>query len=695
MSTRNSDGGRGGGALPVSSAAGRRNSIDVATDAAAALAATAAAGGRRFSVSLEQEIAALVNVGGVGGEGVDRQGEEGMYPSKRWMLLWFFITLFYFGLYMPLRVDLPYKAAAIVIFPLFTCLKYVAVASLCYPQRVLPLKAKIALSFIFCFIFVVHGSWLFNLYPPLTAPTLGSDGRIVVPSANSVLFVLDFYILPWLMYLMGRTSPRSDTVAGRYIIPVSFLIGTVALMMKRPIFTGINFVQACAVSSWIVFFDKLVPQTRQAEAPPSPLTITVQVRPKVSPSPSPSETVDGSPPPSSPSSSSTTTISPSSEGIVADPSSPIPLPPPPFSSSAGLSSPSHQTSASRSISYSWVYLCYFMFLSTTVGVFLGVIFAFQKHQSVLSKAIAMQIFVSIVFSVFTVSAKRSTDNAKFGILMLMGYFQVDFFQSAFYLVGDEMLTNPKTFVYLVMVQEIFGVLKTAGGAEYFSYLLKWRSTSPFSDLKTIRMLHIKALVDSLSEIVSCIGVPLLWLVESKLAPLLKTGAKHSVQVSAYAVETTGPFWKSTTVIDYDEPLWSYETNFCAYSCVGWRVENGHPPTDSKTVGYVFKVYAIVLLVRLVFLFAELKLLVFLQKRVQGRNVAPEAGEEPQVPASSFVQARRNLKVVGTDTKELFEKVPLFFLVIAFHSSMLAVTLGIYSQAWAYPDAGILPKINVA
>ncbi|GMI00641.1 hypothetical protein TrVE_jg13294 [Triparma verrucosa] len=254
--------------------------------------------------------------------------------------------------------------------------------------------------------------------------------------------------------------------------------------------------------------------------------------------------------------------------------------------------------------YFGLLLCLFATYAVTMGAILGRVSAaallagFGPHRSLIIRSTTLQICSSITIGAAEVVAKRSSTMEKFGVLMMPIYIATNAFQLSFFLdihIRFREFPGWKLFLKLIGVSVAASIFKNSGGNEVLAWILRFRDY-PFACSKTFRSLQTKLTVDSFSEVVAFFLVASMFLLEHhwiryfgdnvRIANIGEDGLPH-------------------------EPLRvDYDMSHCAFSCVGFRLEETEPPRGEwKRINFKMLILFLVASARTIMLSLERMLVI--------------------------------------------------------------------------------------
>jgi len=302
----------------------------------------------------------------------------------------------------------------------------------------------------------------------------------------------------------------------------------------------------------------------------------------------------------------------------------------------------------------------YILLITSTGPALAIALGGSSEAGPIAQTITLQ-FMSILFlSASMVVSQRATDKKRFAILMLMVYFQVDYFQTSLLITSN--FASPE-FWKMIVIGELSSLFKNCGLLAYVSYLVCIRSTNPYGDEEFMGELEKKGLVDSMSEILVIFAIAVVFMLEKEVR---SWGGIDLFNVTVPAGLNNG-------TEGY------FITEGCGLTCVGWTVNDGIPPPsveELKSRWEVVGALAVILVVRVCSLMIErvgLKWLTSFLNKGNSVAVAPEEsvyvdeeGVEDVVTQTGERRAlsKRTSEVADAATS-VFEGVTLLFLFFAF------------------------------
>ena len=237
---------------------------------------------------------------------------------------------------------------------------------------------------------------------------------------------------------------------------------------------------------------------------------------------------------------------------------------------------------------------------------------------------------------------------------------------------------------MIAVQELFSVAKNSGLLELLSWLVKGlvcpgldKKPMPYKDPEAVRILKAKALVDSLSELLTGGTAFAMYAFEKEL------------RVADLAVTA---FVKGT---DENATTYSYNTTFCGITCLDWKSTGGEPPPPVDEImsrTQLFQLFLVITVVRVVCLSIEIAVLNWAHAKAVGSSkVTPvdasdtleEAGkaEEGGVSKTSRGFLIEHAFIVANDAASVFADVTFPFLLASFFMATWAVYVGVYLAVW--------------
>ena len=316
------------------------------------------------------------------------------------------------------------------------------------------------------------------------------------------------------------------------------------------------------------------------------------------------------------------------------------------------------------------YFALLLYLFSSAGFILSVGLMFT--QDPVAQSIILQI-ASIVFLIGSQwISQRSTDSERFAPLMLIVYFQVDFFQICLFLSTDLFGGD---WWGMIILTEVASLFKNCGLLQMFSYLMGWRKTDPYLNKQFMAMLRARGMIDSLSEVLVGLGA-----------------------FAYYAIEKESRTWEGVVILNVTIPATNdevesfFRTEPCTITCIGWTVNEGVPPPSADELvptRAVFGIMLVVTVVRVIFLMLETVLLNKMELHAQRRknaSVAPADGEEDgEVESSismegpSFPETNANLAEFSPDPAK--PTVTTLFILVSFMIAMSACRYGLSSMAF--------------
>lgn len=150
------------------------------------------------------------------------------------------------------------------------------------------------------------------------------------------------------------------------------------------------------------------------------------------------------------------------------------------------------------------------------GSGLAVSLSLSSEGGLIAQTVVLQGMAMLMLTGAMFLAKGATNVKRFPLLMLMIYFQVDFFQTSLLLNSD---FASKEFWIMIFIGEVSSFVKNCGMVPFVSYLLCIRKTNPFTDDVHMAALEKKGLVDSISEIQTGFGVATVFIFEKEVRSL--------------------------------------------------------------------------------------------------------------------------------------------------------------------------------
>ncbi|GMH78592.1 hypothetical protein TL16_g07862 [Triparma laevis f. inornata] len=207
------------------------------------------------------------------------------------------------------------------------------------------------------------------------------------------------------------------------------------------------------------------------------------------------------------------------------------------------------------------------------------------EASVLTRSIVLQLCSTVTMGVTEVAAKRSTTGDKYGILMMPVYIANNAFQLGLFLdIHTAPLSNWKLFLKLLGISVVASIFKNSGGNECVAWLLRFRDY-PFSCSATFRSLQTKLTIDGFCEVVAFFLVSGMFFMEHHWrhyfgdnVRIAKIGEHGLPEWNAPGGGEPNPTNISSISLEYD-----YDTSHCAFSCVGYRIEQPQPPPTNQNV----------------------------------------------------------------------------------------------------------------
>ena len=321
------------------------------------------------------------------------------------------------------------------------------------------------------------------------------------------------------------------------------------------------------------------------------------------------------------------------------------------------------------------YFIYLIALYTSTGAGLAIFLSASAAGGPVAQTIVLQFFSVLILSAFLNFTQRATDKRRFAILMLMGYIQVDYFQTALLLTSD---LRSLEFWKMIFIGELGSLVKNCGILGFLahlvkSYIFRMESTNPYEDKEIMDTLQKKGLVDSMSEILSTIAIVIVFILEKE-------------------VRTWGgiDMWNVTVPAFLNNGTEGYFiTEGCGLTCVGWTVNNGVPPPpvdELKSRWEIFFFVAVILVVRVFCLMLERVGLVLLASFLdKSSTVAPEepadadldeGGVAGRNTSEGRISLNKQTSEVANAATNVFEGVTLTFLFVSFLLAMGGCTVGL-------------------
>ena len=226
------------------------------------------------------------------------------------------------------------------------------------------------------------------------------------------------------------------------------------------------------------------------------------------------------------------------------------------------------------------------FLLTVSGALLmiPIMLGERDEAGPVEKSLTLQIAAIILLNAVFTASKRATDNYKFPPLLLVVYFQVDFYQLTLLLSIEDL--RPSTFVIMILISCFSSDLKNCGLLQYLAFFFGFRKTNVLVKKSFIRLLKRRISVDSLCEILAGVSAFLYYIAETRTRKHPGVGIYNVTVPANEDLGLEGSY---------------FITEECTITCAGWSLNDGIPPPrveDIRSGARVFGILAIFMFIRL-------------------------------------------------------------------------------------------------
>ena len=266
------------------------------------------------------------------------------------------------------------------------------------------------------------------------------------------------------------------------------------------------------------------------------------------------------------------------------------------------------------------YFAFYLYFVGASGNALGVVLVVARSAGPVAQSLALQIMSILILALAQKVAIRSSDTTRFTVLMLTVYLSVDTMQTFLFL--GEASMNSSTFWQMIFIGEVSSTFKNCGMLDMLSWLFRLRKTFPYHDIQTIKKMKAKALVDSMSEVLSGICAFSIFAVE-------KTARENSIGVQYHvtAKNATGDI------------IAEYQSTRCMATCVGWTVDDlVPPPQDLQSRVELLFLFATITAIRLLCLTIEYIVLSMIQTRYKDHLSANDDSQDDDSVVADHIEA---------------------------------------------------------
>ena len=231
----------------------------------------------------------------------------------------------------------------------------------------------------------------------------------------------------------------------------------------------------------------------------------------------------------------------------------------------------------------------FLLITSGISFVLPIKLGATMEAGPVEQTLLLQITAIVILNAVLIFSKRATDNFKFPPLLLVVYFQADFYQLALLLSIDDLRSS--TFWIILLLSEVSSTMKNCGLLQCLAFVVGFRKKNPLLEKSFIGSLKRRIAVDALSEILVGGSALMFYTTEKKMR-------KHP----------GAGLWNVTILANEEMGLaesYYFTTKECTITCIGWSVSDGiPPPQDIQSESRTFVILAIIMFVRLSCLLIE-------------------------------------------------------------------------------------------